>query len=70
MSDFTCFNCPDREVGCHGKCEKYQKELIEHKRKKDIQERENISRNYTVGVMDRYLNYEAKKPKLKYSKKR
>lgn len=19
-----CHNCPDRELGCHGKCEKYQ----------------------------------------------
>lgn len=18
-----CYNCPDREVGCHGKCERY-----------------------------------------------
>ena len=32
-------NCPDREVGCHSKCEKYKKFLEENEvRKKQIAE--------------------------------
>ena len=27
---FTCKGCPDRTPGCHGTCEKYQKEKREH----------------------------------------
>ena len=24
MNTKVCFQCPDRKVGCHGKCEKYK----------------------------------------------
>lgn len=24
MTDAPCFCCPDRHIGCHGKCDKYQ----------------------------------------------
>lgn len=27
-----CVNCPDREIGCHGHCEKY----LEYCRQKDV----------------------------------
>lgn len=23
MKHSPCYNCPDRQVGCHGKCERY-----------------------------------------------
>lgn len=29
-NDNPCFNCPDRHVGCHGKCERYQNWNTEH----------------------------------------
>lgn len=43
-----CLGCPDREVGCHGKCEKYQQfyeecEKIREERKK-IAEQNQVQR--------------------------
>ena len=28
----VCFECPDREVGCHGRCAKYQEEVAVHRK--------------------------------------
>lgn len=38
---FTCQGCPNRTPGCHGKCEKYQREKSENdamKEKRFLQE--------------------------------
>lgn len=68
MSNFPCLNCPDREIGCHGKCEKYLKEKAEHNRKKDILDRENLSRSYAIEQVGNYKDHMAKKPKLTYGR--
>ena len=52
-----CFNCPDRHVGCHGKCEKYQTWNADHiERNRAIRserERENMYRGYCVETTQR-----------------
>lgn len=34
-----CYNCPDRTIECHGKCEKYKefKQFIKDKKSRDAQ---------------------------------
>ncbi len=34
MMKSVCHNCPDREVGCHGSCEKYIQAKAEHDRER------------------------------------
>lgn len=41
MADCPCIDCPDREIGCHGKCERY----AEWSRKK-TQDREQRASEY------------------------
>ena len=52
-----CFNCPDRSIGCHGKCEKYQTWNAAHielnRQKRSAQERENMYRGYCVETAQR-----------------
>lgn len=36
MAGNACMNCPDREVGCHSKCEKYLSWKAERDRVKKI----------------------------------
>ncbi len=42
--DFTCKGCPVRTPGCHGTCEKYQKEKKDHEERKAKQNMENAIR--------------------------
>lgn len=35
-----CLGCPDRYVGCHAKCKKYQREKEEHERQKELEKRQ------------------------------
>lgn len=35
-----CYNCPDREMGCHGRCERYKEykvemEIVKRKRQEE-----------------------------------
>ena len=54
----TCLDCPDRHLGCHDPCEKYQKALAEWKtRKKEIRIAKGIERqydNYKCEAMKRF----------------
>ena len=34
MYSFPCKDCPDRAVGCHGKCEKYLTAQREHEKER------------------------------------
>lgn len=70
MGDFTCLNCPDRTVGCHGICEKYKKEKAEHERIKENEYRNRESTRYVIGGVVKYKSDVAKKPKLKYGRHR
>jgi hypothetical protein len=38
---FTCYKCPDRSVGCHSKCEKYQAEKAEWQKLADARAEKN-----------------------------
>lgn len=58
MSGFTCKDCPDREVGCHSRCEKYLREKKENEIRKA---RKNGSRDYTNYVHDRTYDNVRKK---------
>lgn len=31
----SCMGCPDRKVGCHSTCQKYQEERAAHKKESD-----------------------------------
>lgn len=43
----SCFGCQDRVVGCHSKCEKYQKWLAEYQKDKaNIKKREQRYYDY------------------------
>lgn len=43
----TCKDCPDRYLGCHDHCEKYQKALAEWKEKKRFAKKvKRLSREY------------------------
>lgn len=54
-----CRNCPDREVGCHGKCEKYKafKERMSEDRKKRVEAYapEQQHENYCRKVHDKIV---------------
>lgn len=63
MQGFTCRNCPDREVGCHATCEKYNKEKAEHARLKAKREREKLHSNYMNERIDGFKNMAARNPK-------
>ena len=61
---FTCKDCPNRYPGCHGKCEKYQKERAEWDRIKAASEAERdgwryVSENAAKARSDR-AKYERK----------
>lgn len=40
-----CYKCPDRQVGCHGKCEKYQSWNSEHTEAKEAKRRAKRAEN-------------------------
>lgn len=46
--DFTCQGCPNRALGCHATCEKYQSEKVAHdeKRKQKAAEFEYMAYYY------------------------
>ena len=41
-----CLGCPDRYVGCHAKCKKYQREKEEHERQKELEKRQKAQEMY------------------------
>ena len=52
-----CYQCPDRHVGCHSECEKYQTWNAAHielnRQKRSAQELENMYRGYCVETTQR-----------------
>lgn len=58
MGDFTCTDCVDREIGCHDKCDKYKREVLEHNRIKANLEKSYITRSY---VCERIIKSKRKK---------
>lgn len=65
MGDFiACMDCPDREIGCHSKCEKYQAEVAKHKQLNEMRRRDNLALTRTIVAVSRYKNYKARKDKF------
>lgn len=66
-NDNPCYQCPDRYVGCHAKCEKYNEWRVQHveeERKKNAYIAEHdIMRNYCIetGVRIKKLRRDRKK---------
>lgn len=54
---FTCLNCPDRFVGCHGQCERYQAAMKAYKEKMEAanadRKRNWVRIAYEVNTFDR-----------------
>lgn len=46
-----CYNCPERRVGCHSNCEKYQTEARVRKEQKAPYAFDGVARGY---VMDSF----------------
>ena len=70
MRSFPCLNCSDRVVGCHATCERYINGKAEHERLKDEINKEKEYGRYANYRSDLAKSDNAKRPKLKYSKKR
>lgn len=51
-----CYNCSDREVGCHSRCEKYQTAHAEHEARKAA-----IREKATLDTIVYSMNVEASK---------
>lgn len=60
---FTCKDCPDRYPGCHGKCEKYQKEKSEYERIKTKFSNEYGADYYTKQTIGKRKDAQAKHQK-------
>lgn len=48
-----CYKCPDRHLGCHGKCARYQKEREQYERRKEV-ENENRKNASELDTFDRF----------------
>ena len=46
----VCHDCPDREIGCHGRCERYQEEVAERKQEMERLARLKVTANDTWQV--------------------
>ena len=57
MVQSECKDCKDREVGCHGKCEKYKKFLEESAKDKE--------KYHKSLIWDKYYEAQVKKQKRK-----
>lgn len=54
---FTCKDCPDRHIGCHAECEKYQRERAEHEQ---IKAKRNAERDIAQYEIDKFEKANAK----------
>lgn len=65
MKKFTCYNCPNRHIGCHTDCEDYKKAKAELDAKNKAHREENAKRDlaleYTINDMRRKKKERTKK---------
>lgn len=65
MKDFTCYNCPNRRIGCHAECDNYKKAKAELDAMNKAYREENASRElaleYTINDMRRKKKERTKK---------
>lgn len=55
-----CLNCPDRHVGCHGRCEKYQSWNAEHQEYLKVKRQQEAINIYNAGKVAATKNKDAK----------
>lgn len=48
ISNSPCLHCEDRESGCHGKCEKYQKWLAPILKARDARKKDIDAKSYEI----------------------
>lgn len=61
---FTCGkDCPNRQPGCHGKCEKYKRERAEYDKKKAIENANRMVSQYSIETYGKNFNDLAKRRK-------
>jgi hypothetical protein len=62
MRSFTCApDCPRREPGCHGKCEKYIQEKAAYEKRKAIVDKDRYIRQYMIDRKELSLSKAAKR---------
>lgn len=65
MKKFTCYNCPDRHIGCHAECENYKeaKAVLDAKNKARREEnaKRDLALEYTIEDMRRKKKERTKK---------
>lgn len=60
--EFSCKVCAEREVGCHGWCEKYLNEKADHERRKQEKQKDDEMRHYTLNTNGTYYRGKGWKP--------
>lgn len=60
----SCYNCPDREVGCHAHCERYLQEKNKHDKAREKAQIEKDNDLYFRGVAAKNFHMGLKKRKL------
>lgn len=61
---FTCGrDCPDRQPGCHSKCEKYKRERAEYDKRKSEEDAKRSVYYYTTETYGKNFNDLAKRRK-------
>lgn len=63
MKNGVCFDCPNRQQGCHGTCAAYLGEVERAKAEKAARAKENLLHNYVNDSIDKQLP--AKKRKVR-----
>lgn len=58
---FPCLGCQKREIGCHAKCDEYQKARAEADKELDARREENESLDYFKAVITKNINKEIKR---------
>ena len=63
MAIFTCKDCPDRYLGCHGNCRKYRRAQEENQKRKDYLNADKDFDEYKFNHLDRRERKSSKKNK-------
>lgn len=56
-----CYNCTDREMGCHSKCEKYKEYLVQNEARREARQKTREDNGYFSEAKARNYFYRARK---------
>lgn len=69
MSNFPCYKCAERQIGCHGVCERYKAYSAAEAEKKKVikakKDEDDIYRNYVCETFIKNRWDESKQRKMK-----